>query len=54
LRKSHPNNAATNGELLIKNSEFATVVRITDRMKRKKDEARNAPANNPGKPTAAT
>jgi hypothetical protein len=54
LRKSQPNNAATKGEVLMRKSEFATVVRVTERIKRKKDEARNAPASSPGNPTAAT
>ena len=53
-RKTRAASAARNGEMLIRTNVFATVVRVIDAMNRKNWPARNAPASNPGQPTAST
>ena len=51
---SLPEIAARNGETLISTNVLATVVCVSDAMKKKKVPARNNPARSPGRPTAWT
>ena len=46
--------AARNGETLISTNVLATVVRVSDAMKKKNVQARKVPAARPGQPTART
>ena len=50
--KKRPPIAARNGETLISTLVLATVVRVSEPMKKKNVPARNAPDITPGQPTA--
>ncbi len=51
-RRILPERATKKGPTLIRTSVLATVLRVTERMKKKKVEARRAPARTPGRPTS--
>ena len=53
-RTSRPASAARNGETLISTKVLATVVRVSDAMKKKNVPARSSPATIPGSPAART
>ena len=50
-RRKRPASAARSGETLISTLVLATVVRVSEPMKKKNVPARNAPAITPGQPT---
>ena len=52
--RKRPPSAARNGDTLISTLVLATLVRVSEPMKKKNVPARNAPAISPGQPTDAT
>ena len=53
-RNSHAATAANSGDMLIRTKVLATVVRVSEPMKKKNVPARNSPAITPGQPAART